>query len=109
MDGATQTTVAQVAHSGTALSIKRLFTSPGVHPFETVEWELRDARIGHGPVEQQRVGGDLGRQSALRGEPHHVDQARMQERLPEPDEGDGRLRPPAGSFPGDVRPSTTPS
>jgi ribonucleoside-diphosphate reductase alpha chain len=31
-----------------ALHVRRLFTSPGVHPFETVEWELRDARIGHG-------------------------------------------------------------
>ena len=33
---------------GQALSIKRLFTSPGTHPFEAVEWELRDAHIGHG-------------------------------------------------------------
>ncbi len=33
---------------GQALSIERLFTSPGTHPFEVVEWELRDARIGHG-------------------------------------------------------------
>jgi ribonucleoside-diphosphate reductase alpha chain len=33
---------------GQALSIERLFTSPGTHPFEAVEWELRDARIGHG-------------------------------------------------------------
>jgi ribonucleoside-diphosphate reductase alpha chain len=33
---------------GAALSIERLFTSPGTHPFEAVEWELRDARIGHG-------------------------------------------------------------
>ncbi|HTD10117.1 MAG TPA: vitamin B12-dependent ribonucleotide reductase [Solirubrobacteraceae bacterium] len=48
MDGATHTTVAQVVQSDTALSINRLFTSPGTHPFETVEWELRDARIGHG-------------------------------------------------------------
>jgi ribonucleoside-diphosphate reductase alpha chain len=31
-----------------ALSIRRLFTTAGVHPFETVEWELRDAHIGHG-------------------------------------------------------------
>jgi ribonucleoside-diphosphate reductase alpha chain len=30
------------------LSVRRLFTSPDVDPFETVEWELRDARIGHG-------------------------------------------------------------
>jgi ribonucleoside-diphosphate reductase alpha chain len=48
MDGAPQTPVAEITQSGTALSIKRLFTSPGTHPFETVEWELRDARIGHG-------------------------------------------------------------
>ncbi len=33
---------------GQALSIERLFTSPGTHPFDAVEWELRDARIGHG-------------------------------------------------------------
>src|SRR6202453_3867304 len=48
MDGAPQTAVADVTQAGTALSIKRLFTNPGVHPFDTVEWELRDARIGHG-------------------------------------------------------------
>src|SRR4051812_19553101 len=33
---------------GEALSVKRLFTQPGVHPFDQVEWEIRDARIGHG-------------------------------------------------------------
>jgi ribonucleoside-diphosphate reductase alpha chain len=48
MDGAPQTALADISQAGTALSIKRLFTSPGVHPFDTVEWELRDARIGHG-------------------------------------------------------------
>ena len=31
-----------------ALAIRRYFTTPGVHPFDTVEWELRGARIGHG-------------------------------------------------------------
>src|SRR5579862_5344867 len=30
------------------LSIERYFTRAGVDPFSTVEWELRDARIGHG-------------------------------------------------------------
>ncbi len=30
------------------MAIGRRFTSAGVHPFDTVEWELRDARIGHG-------------------------------------------------------------
>jgi ribonucleoside-diphosphate reductase alpha chain len=48
MDGAPQTAVAEIVQAGTALSIKRLFTSPGVHPFDAVEWETRDARIGHG-------------------------------------------------------------
>jgi ribonucleoside-diphosphate reductase alpha chain len=33
---------------GVALSIERFFTSPGTHPFDAIEWELRDARIGHG-------------------------------------------------------------
>ncbi|HEY3830226.1 MAG TPA: vitamin B12-dependent ribonucleotide reductase [Solirubrobacteraceae bacterium] len=41
------TTIEQAA-PGVALSIERLFTSPGTHPFDAVEWELRDARIGHG-------------------------------------------------------------
>ncbi len=48
MDGAPQSSVAEVVQAGTALSIKRMFTSPGTHPFEAVQWELRDARIGHG-------------------------------------------------------------
>src|SRR4051794_19487920 len=30
------------------LSIERRFTTPGVHPFDGVEWEIRDARIGQG-------------------------------------------------------------
>jgi ribonucleoside-diphosphate reductase alpha chain len=33
---------------GEALSIERLFTTPGTHPFDALQWELRDARIGHG-------------------------------------------------------------
>src|SRR5690349_21746300 len=48
MDGARQTSVAEGTRPGTALSIERYFTTPGVHPFDAVEWELRDARIGHG-------------------------------------------------------------
>src|SRR5271165_4365540 len=48
MDGAPQTPAAEVVESGRALSIGRFFTAPGTHPFDTVEWELRDARIGHG-------------------------------------------------------------
>ncbi len=34
--------------AGEGLSIRRYFTMPGRHPFEAVEWELRDARIGQG-------------------------------------------------------------
>src|ERR1700751_6155184 len=34
--------------AGVALTIKRFFTTAGVHPFDEVEWEVRDARIGHG-------------------------------------------------------------
>ena len=34
--------------AGEAMAVRRLFTQPGVHPFDAVEWELRDARIGHG-------------------------------------------------------------
>src|SRR5436853_5998566 len=48
MEGARQTSVAEASRPGTALSIERFFTSPGKHPFDLVEWERRDARIGHG-------------------------------------------------------------
>src|SRR5271166_3037819 len=49
MEGAPQTAVApDIRQAGRALSINRLFTTPGVHPFDAVGWELRDARIGHG-------------------------------------------------------------
>jgi ribonucleoside-diphosphate reductase alpha chain len=34
--------------AGEGLSIRRYFTTAAEHPFDTVEWELRDARIGHG-------------------------------------------------------------
>jgi ribonucleoside-diphosphate reductase alpha chain len=43
-----QPTTIETATPGAALSIERFFTAPGTHPFDTVEWELRDARIGHG-------------------------------------------------------------
>jgi ribonucleoside-diphosphate reductase alpha chain len=38
----------QETTSGSELSIRRLFTTSGTHPFDAVEWETRDARIGHG-------------------------------------------------------------
>ncbi len=39
---------AETTIASDALTLRRVFTTPGVHPFDTVEWELRDARIGHG-------------------------------------------------------------
>jgi ribonucleoside-diphosphate reductase alpha chain len=48
MDFTPHPTIAEDTSVGEALSVERLFTSPDVHPFDTVEWELRDARIGHG-------------------------------------------------------------
>ncbi|MCW3009678.1 MAG: ribonucleoside-diphosphate reductase, adenosylcobalamin-dependent [Solirubrobacterales bacterium] len=47
MEGAPQT-LSHEAAAGEALAVPRYFTSPGVHPFDSVEWELRDARIGFG-------------------------------------------------------------
>ncbi len=41
-------TLSEPTASGGALRTKRFFTSEGTHPFDAVEWELRDARIGHG-------------------------------------------------------------
>jgi len=48
MSDTSQTPTTIDAQTGEALRLKRFFTEPGVHPFDTVEWELRDARIGHG-------------------------------------------------------------
>ncbi len=48
MEGARKTAVAHHVDSGSALAISRYFTSPEIHPFDALEWELRDARIGHG-------------------------------------------------------------
>src|ERR687893_1796095 len=45
---------AQTASGG--LTVSRRFTTPGVHPFDEVEWELRDAVIGDpaNPAFEQR-------------------------------------------------------
>src|SRR5919205_3405152 len=48
MEQTPQTTIATAPRNGEALSVRRLFTKPGVHPYDSVEWEIRDARIGHG-------------------------------------------------------------
>src|SRR5689334_17121110 len=58
MEYTAQTALTDDVQPGKALSIKRYFTTPGVHPFDTVEWETRDARIGHGDriaFEQENV------------------------------------------------------
>ncbi len=49
MAGTPQTAPVQdIASTGQGLSIRRLLTTAGTHPFDAVEWELRDAHIGHG-------------------------------------------------------------
>ncbi len=47
MEKTSQTPITDSA-TGQGLSIERYFTEAGQDPFSTVEWELRDARIGHG-------------------------------------------------------------
>ncbi|MEA2324991.1 MAG: ribonucleoside-diphosphate reductase alpha chain [Solirubrobacteraceae bacterium] len=48
MEFTPQTALANDIQAGQPLTVRRKFTSPGVHPFDSVDWELRDARIGHG-------------------------------------------------------------
>jgi len=48
MEHSPQASLAPFARTGDALRVERRFTTPGVHPFDAIEWELRDARIGHG-------------------------------------------------------------
>jgi ribonucleoside-diphosphate reductase alpha chain len=58
MEQTPQTQLTPDSHAGDGLSIRRYFTAPERHPFDTVEWELRDARIGHGDkvsFEQRQV------------------------------------------------------
>ncbi|HSZ70399.1 MAG TPA: vitamin B12-dependent ribonucleotide reductase [Solirubrobacteraceae bacterium] len=43
-----QPTPVEHVEPGAALSIERFFSDPATHPFDAVEWERRDARIGHG-------------------------------------------------------------
>jgi ribonucleoside-diphosphate reductase alpha chain len=48
MSNAPQTQLNPGPQAGDGLSVRRYFTTPGTHPFDAVEWERRDARIGHG-------------------------------------------------------------
>jgi ribonucleoside-diphosphate reductase alpha chain len=58
MEHTPQSQVSPESRVGEGLSIRRHFTTAGEHPFDSVAWELRDARIGHGDkisFEQQDV------------------------------------------------------
>jgi ribonucleoside-diphosphate reductase alpha chain len=46
MDTAPQTAFASEIQPGRALSIERYFTTAGIAPFDTVDWELRTAAVG---------------------------------------------------------------
>src|SRR3954462_1139262 len=46
MDHTPQTTLTTEPRAGEALTVRRLFTQPGVHPFDMVEWETRTAAGG---------------------------------------------------------------
>jgi ribonucleoside-diphosphate reductase alpha chain len=48
MSTAPHTETSDSVTTGDGLSIRRYYTTPGTHPFDGVEWEVRDARIGHG-------------------------------------------------------------
>ncbi len=48
MATSTDTHLREGLRRGDGLSIRRHFTKAGTHPFDAVEWEIRDARIGHG-------------------------------------------------------------
>src|SRR5271165_7607905 len=48
MDNTPLSTLIEEVATGAPMTIARHFTQAGTHPFEAVEWELRDARIGHG-------------------------------------------------------------
>ncbi len=48
METTTHSTPAEASAPGAGLTIERRYTTPDTDPFDAVEWELRDARIGHG-------------------------------------------------------------
>jgi len=48
MANATHTQLTASAEADGGLSIRRYFTDGQTHPFDAVEWQIRDARIGHG-------------------------------------------------------------
>jgi ribonucleoside-diphosphate reductase alpha chain len=51
-----KTAISSPKHGLEGLSIERRFSTPGVHPFDQIEWEIRDAVIGNpeSPAFEQR-------------------------------------------------------
>jgi ribonucleoside-diphosphate reductase alpha chain len=48
MNPTTHPTTTQETTPGAGLQVRRLLSTADEHPFDAVEWETRDARIGHG-------------------------------------------------------------
>src|SRR6201747_1678735 len=48
MEQTQQTPLTPQIRTGGGLTVRRQFTTEGVAPFDSIEWETRDARIGHG-------------------------------------------------------------
>ena len=48
MEQSPQTQLSPESRDGHGLTVRRYLTTPDEHPFDAIEWELRDARIGHG-------------------------------------------------------------
>src|SRR5689334_10980253 len=46
MEQTPQNTLTREPRAGDALRVRRLFTRPGVHPFDEIEWESRTAAVG---------------------------------------------------------------
>ncbi len=62
MDNTPHTQLTTEVKSGRGLSIGRYFTAAGEHPFDLIEWELRDARIGSGDkVSFEQLGAEFPR------------------------------------------------
>jgi ribonucleoside-diphosphate reductase alpha chain len=46
MEQTPHTALKTAPRTGEALSVRRLFTRPGVHPYDEIEWERRTAAVG---------------------------------------------------------------
>ena len=48
MEQTPHTALKTAPRSGEALSVRRLFTRPGVHPYDEINWETRDKQRAAG-------------------------------------------------------------